>query len=223
MASGVPTLARPTARDVHVWRIELLRDADRYVAWLSPTEHRRLERLDGTPRERFAVSHGAMRQILGAYLGCRPVDVPVEAPYGQRPRLAGLQLSLAHCDRLALLAVAVTPVGVDVEATADAATDDLLALAEATLTPAEMRRLLATPPDERARVWLRSWVRKEAVVKAAGEGFRDRSPVDLDVSAYRVGGLILTDLDVGVGHMAAAAITPPAVRIAVRDWIAESS
>ena len=219
MASGVPTLPRPTARDVHVWRIELVRDADRYVASLSSAEQRRLERLAGAPRERFAVSHGAMRQILGAYLGCRPIDVPLDAPSGEPPRVTGLELSLTHCDQLALLAVALTRVGVDAEDTGRVADEEIAALAEATLTPAEMERLLEAPSDERARVWLRSWVRKEAVLKASGEGFRDRDPSEVDVSADRVGGLVLVDLDVGRDHVAAAALTPPAGRVRLSDWI----
>src|SRR2546425_11090603 len=114
MASDIPRVARPTARDVHVWRIELLGDANRHVASLSPREHTRLERLRGERQERFAISHGAMRQVLGAYLGCAPADVPLESADGQPPTMAGLELSLTHGGQLARLAVGMTPGGVDV-------------------------------------------------------------------------------------------------------------
>ncbi len=151
VASNAPTVARPAARDVHVWRIELL----------------------------------------------------------------------AHCEQLALFAVAVTPVGVDVEATNRVA-DDLRELAEATLSPAELRQFLTTPPQDQARTWLRSWVRKEAVLKARREGLDRRSLRELDVSADRVEELTLVDLDLGPSHVAAAALTPPAARITLRDWTDDS-
>ncbi len=212
-------MARPTARDVHVWRIELLGGAERYVASLSPGEHIRLERLRGEQRDRFAISHGSMRQVLGAYLGCAPADVPLESPSGQPPSIVGLELSLTHCVRPALFAVALTPVGVDVEATRHVESGDLAELAEATLAPAELRQFLTTPSEDRTRAWLRSWVRKEAVLKARGEGLGDRSLCELDVTSDRVDGLTLVDLELGPDHLAAAAITPPAVRITLEDWI----
>src|SRR5215211_4034304 len=110
MSSSTRTMARPTARDVHVWRIEVAGDAEQHVASLSAAERSRLARLRGEQRDRFAISHGAIRQVLGAYLACPAADVPLESPAGQPPTVAGLELSLAHCDDVALLAVAVTPV-----------------------------------------------------------------------------------------------------------------
>ncbi len=221
VASNAPTVARPAARDVHVWRIELLGDAEAYVASLSPAERLRLERLRGEQRDRFAISHGAIRRVLGAYLECSARDVPLESPSGRPPRVPGLELSLTHCEQLALFAVAVTPVGVDVEATNRVA-DDLRELAEATLSPAELRQFLTTPPQDQARTWLRSWVRKEAVLKARREGLDRRSLRELDVSADRVEELTLVDLDLGPSHVAAAALTPPAARITLRDWTDDS-
>lgn len=205
-----------------MWRIELLGEPEGYVASLSPGERVRLERLHGKQRDRFAISHGAIRRVLGAYLGCAARDVPLESLSGQPPRVPALELSLTHCDELALLAVAVTPVGVDVEATDRVASDDLRELAEETLSPSELRQFLMMPFEDQPRAWLRSWVRKEAVLKARREGLDRRSLRELDVSAERVDVLKLVDLDVGPGHLAAAALTPPAARVVVRDWMDES-
>src|SRR5690349_14278544 len=120
-----PTLGLPGPTDVHLWRIPLSADVDRLVASLSSAELERLARCQGNRRARFAISHGAMRQVLGRYLQCAPAAVPLIAEYGTAPSVPGLCLSLAHCDRLALLAVSDTPVGVDVEAIDDADDDDL--------------------------------------------------------------------------------------------------
>jgi len=205
-----------------VWRIELIGDADRYVGSLSPGERARHARLDGAPRDRFAISHGAMRQVLGTYLTRAARDVPLESLSGRPPSVPGLDLSLTHCDELALLAVALDRVGVDIEATNDIEPGELRELADATLSPPELTQLLMTPPNEQARAWLRFWVRKEAVLKARGEGVGDRPLNHVDVSADRVADLTLVDVDVGPGHLAAAAMTPPATRVVLRDWIDRS-
>jgi len=204
---------------VHVWRISLCGSADRHVRSLSPVERARLERRTGAHRARFAISHGATREVLGAYLDCAPAEVPLESRADHPPRVGGLELSLAHCDRLALLAVALTPVGVDLEEAGRVAREEVRELAAATLTPAELRRLLMTPCDRRGAAWLRFWVRKEALLKAQGRGFGDRLPSEVDVSAERVHGLTLVDLDVGADHVAAAALTLPAADVTLHEWI----
>jgi len=214
-----PTLARPTARDIHVWRIELRGDPERHVASLSAEERGRHSRLRDERRDQFAISHGAVRQVLGAYLGRDARDVPLDAASGRPPSVRGLGLSLTHCDELALLAIALGPVGVDVEALNRLEPGELPELADTTLSPAELTQFLQTPSQHQARAWLRSWVRKEALLKACGEGIGDRPLRGLDVSADQVDGLTLIDLDVGPNHLAAAAITPPAERIVFRDWI----
>ncbi len=217
-----PTLARPTARDVHVWRVELRGDSDRYVASLSAAERVRHARLRHERRDQFAISHGAVRQVLGAYLGRDARDVPLDAASGRPPSVPGLELSLTHCDELALLAVAVGPVGVDIEALNRVEPRDLRELADTTLSAAELTQFLLTPADQQVRAWLRSWVRKEAVLKSRGVGIGGRPPRELDVSLDRVDEVTIVDIDIGPAHVGAAAITPPAERIVLRDWIDRS-
>ena len=219
MTCDGPTMARPAALEAHVWRIALQGDAAPHVASLSPDEKARWEVLRSERRDRFAICHGAMRQVLGSYLGCTSADVPLTARSGQPPRVVGLELSLAHCDDLALFAVALTPIGVDVEAIDHVAVDELSELAGSTLAPAELNRLLATPSADRARSWLRSWVRKEAVLKARGEGLGDRALRELDVSADRLDELVLVDLELESSYVAAVAITPPAATVTLKEWI----
>jgi 4'-phosphopantetheinyl transferase len=211
------------ARDVHVWRIALGGDPIRHIASLSPIELVRLERHRGERRARFAISHGAAREVLAGYLGCDPAKVPLDCGYGRPPAVPGLELSLSHTDGLALLAVGRAPVGVDVEASSDAEDDDLQQLADATLAPAELRAFERAAPENRASFWLRSWVRKEAALKATGDGLGDRAPCELDVSGARIGELELLDLDMGPDHLAALAGTPPIMRVRVQEWVDESS
>lgn len=222
MASDIAAIPFLGASDVHVWRIELFGDADRYVALLSAQEHTRLKRLRAERQEAFAISHGAMREVLGAYLGCAPVDVPLSSPYGQPPGLAGLELSLTHCDDLALLAVSLMPVGVDVEMTTHVPAAELAKLAKQTLTAAELRQFQRAPAGDQLAMWLRSWVRKEAVLKALRRGLGDQPLCRLDVSGDDVEGLTLLDLDLGASHLAAVAIRHCAPRVTITDWIRRS-
>lgn len=205
-----------------MWRIALDGDGDHHVASLSAAERARLERRRGRQRDRFAISHGAMRQLASRYLGSDAADVPMEARYGHQPRVEGLELSLTHCDDLALCAVALGPVGVDVEATADADDDDLDLMAEATLAPAELRIFRDAADEERAHWWLRFWVRKEAVLKARGLGLGDHALCELDVSGERTGELAIVDLDIGPGHVAALAVSPRTCRVTTGEWVDES-
>jgi 4'-phosphopantetheinyl transferase len=110
-----------------------------------------------------------LRQVAGEHLGLDPRDVLVErhcavcgGPHG-KPGVAGLELSLSHCAGTVVVAVcADAPVGVDVEAVRGR--PDLDRGVRAACTAGE----LAGVRDERDL--LRLWTRKEAVVKATGEG-----------------------------------------------------
>jgi 4'-phosphopantetheinyl transferase len=217
-----PALALPGSSDIHLWRIALSADVARLVPSLSAAELVRLARCQGDRRPRFVTSHGAMRQVLARYLQCAPADVPLIAEYGHAPTVPGLSLSLAHCDDVALLAVSGTSVGVDIEPADAGVDDDLSELAEATLARAELERFHETPVWERPRSWVRLWVRKEAVLKARGEGLTDRTLCDLDVSEDGVDELTVADVDVGAGHVAAAASAARNPQIRMEEWIDES-
>ena len=201
-----------------MWCVDLRGDAGAHLAVLSTEERARLDRLRGAARRRFAISHAAMRRALAMYLGRPPDDVPLAAPYGEPPRTPGLHLSLAHGEQLGLLAVAPAPVGVDLEELSRVQADELAELAETTLTLREKAAFERTSPPDRARAWLRWWVRKEAVLKGRGLGLSDRLPTEVDVSGDRFEGLALIDLDVGAGHVAALAGAPPLERIRVMTW-----
>lgn len=112
----------------------------------------------------------------------------VERTGGRAPRVhgadPGLHLSVAHAgDHVAVAIGACGPVGVDVEPRTAAV--DAAALAAA-LTPAERRALGDLPRARRPATLLRQWVRKEAVLKAAGVGLAvDPAVLDVTVAGRR--------------------------------------
>lgn len=127
-------------------------------------------------RDRFTVGCATSRLVLGRLLGLAPADVPLRRdcarcgrPHG-RPRLPGdeLHLSVSHSgDWVAVAVTDLGPVGVDVERHAPTAE-----LAETVLSPAEAAVLARLPEPERATALIEYWVRKEAVLKATGDGLR---------------------------------------------------
>jgi 4'-phosphopantetheinyl transferase len=123
---------------------------------LSPDERTRAARLRfERDRRRFVVARGVLRALLGRYLEIPAGSVRfVYNPFGKpalAPELGGLKFNLSHSADLALIAVAEdAEVGVDVE-------------------------LIREDPDwveiaGSAQAFFSDWTKKEAYVKARGEG-----------------------------------------------------
>jgi 4'-phosphopantetheinyl transferase len=91
---------------------------------------------------------------------------------GEKPRLrdAGdLRFNMSHAEDLCLVAVARgREVGVDLEAVRPLG--DLAVLAETCFSPMELEALLAVPESGRVHAFYSGWTRKEAVLKALGDG-----------------------------------------------------
>lgn len=126
-------------------------------------------------RRRFTVSRALLRIVLSSYRRCEPRLLRFR--YGPRgkPALdsaqhdAPLDFNLAHSQDLVLIAVAEgRTLGVDVEFIRPI--DDLEGMAEQVCSLAELRQLGEMPQAQRHEMFLRCWTRKEACVKALGEG-----------------------------------------------------
>jgi 4'-phosphopantetheinyl transferase len=168
------------AHDVHVWRVPLDDDAraDSYWSLLSDEERRRASRfVRDVHRRRFVAAHGALRSILASYVDAEPGALDfVNGEHG-KPALRGVtgrhsvEFNLSHSDDLALVAVArARPVGVDLERWSDGV--EHLELAERFFSPGERKalRALAHAPDLVAAGFFAAWTRKEAYLKATGQG-----------------------------------------------------
>lgn len=161
--------------EVHVWAAELDRpDAELGALWetLSADERERAERFRfERDRRRFIAARGTLRALLSLYLPARPETfLFTHNAYG-KPALSdgALSFNVSHSHTLALVALTQAgPLGVDVEqARADFAT---LSIAEQFFSPAEVAALRALPEAERVEAFFNCWTRKEAFVKALGEG-----------------------------------------------------
>jgi 4'-phosphopantetheinyl transferase len=151
----------------------------------------------------------ALREILAAYLEASPDGIRVVTGEHGKPELAdgALRFNLSHSGDLALVAVArERDVGVDVERID--ARRDALALAERALDADGAAAVQAATVADRAAVFHRGWVRREAVAKCAGTGLATPPP-----DAPRQ----VIDLDVGDAYAAAVAVAGAApVRVELR-------
>jgi 4'-phosphopantetheinyl transferase len=200
--------------------VPLDRDAnDDAYAVLSRPEHRRLRLRSGPSALRFARAHAGLRRVLATYLNSTPHAVRLHTSYGEPPRLRGARLavSLTHSGELALVAVARTAVGIDIESLGHAASeaDELEWMAALTLSDAELAAFYASPTHERAVRWLQSWTRKEAWLKAHSRGIGTQPPARIDVSTDLVQQHALVDLVPATGYVAAVALAHPSVLV---DW-----
>jgi 4'-phosphopantetheinyl transferase len=123
-------------------------------------------------RERFVVSRGVLRVLLGCYLSRHPgsLDFGYNA-YG-KPHLAGdfgIRFSTSHSHGLVLFAFARDrDVGVDIERVrADLGLEEIAAR---WFSPREIATLHSPGNGLREEAFFACWTRKEALAKAEGKG-----------------------------------------------------
>lgn len=177
-AGGVPL----GPRELHIWAVPLHGDPEPYAALLSKAEVQRLERFRfADHRRRYQIGHGALRAILGGYLGKDPRDLEfAQGPRG-KPYLAeaGPFFNLSHSGKLALIGVSAVELGLDCEKVRHL--ESLGEIARKHFSEAEFAALDALQGDARELAFYRCWTRKEAYIKALGEGLS--MPLDsFDVS-----------------------------------------
>jgi 4'-phosphopantetheinyl transferase len=167
------------AQDVHIWLADLDLQGSDTTQWmdsLAPDEQARAARFYfERDRRRFVVGRAVLRSILGRYLGIGPSRLAFSyGPHG-KPMLAGccgdaaLRFNLSHSHGLALVAVTrSSEVGVDLERIRPLA--DMQQIAERCFSSQESAMLQSLPSDRRSEGFFSCWTRKEAFLKALGDG-----------------------------------------------------
>jgi 4'-phosphopantetheinyl transferase len=184
MASGFSwrrpprSLALPQ-NEVHVWCASLDLDPvdlEDLRATLTSDERARAARFHfPKDQQHFVTARGTLRMILARYLDRAPAQLEFcYGPFG-KPELApsldaaGIRFNLSHSQGLALYAVTRHyEIGVDLEGVrANFAWEEI---ASRYFAPQEVEALRLVPAPSRAGAYLNCWTRKEAFVKARGEG-----------------------------------------------------
>ena len=165
--------------EVHVWRAGLAWSSDcmrRLTDTLSPDEQEKADHFHfDIDRRRQIVARGLLRRLLARVLRTTADRLRFDYSATGKPRLAGdpaeakLEFNVSHSGGLVLIAVTVgRAVGIDVERIrADMAVDRIAA---EFFSPRECAALAALPPHLQCDGFFACWTRKEAYIKARGDG-----------------------------------------------------
>ena len=165
--------------EFHVWRASLDQPASRIqrlAQLLTLDERERAERFNfALHRRRFIVGRGILRMILSGYLDIAPERLRFCCgPFG-KPFLAdaagrnSLRFNLSHSHNLALCAVTrLGEIGVDLEFMRPVI--DMAQIAERNFSSTERAVLHRLPIEQKQQAFFNCWTRKEAYLKARGEG-----------------------------------------------------
>lgn len=191
-------------------------------AVLSPDEIDRAARFRVEhARRSYIATRLALRFLLARYLGEAPHAIRFQYGSKGKPELAapaGIHFNVSHSGGFAVLAFSWDgEIGVDVERIHPM--EDMLDIAERFFSAEEAADLRSLPACERVDAFFRCWTRKEAYVKAVGDGLfipldsfrvtlRRGEPAEFihfrnDAAAARR--WTLMNLNVGKGYLAALA------------------
>jgi 4'-phosphopantetheinyl transferase len=163
--------------DVHLWLAHLPSipsQMSRLEECLSAEERERALRFrQAADRDRYIVAHGVLRLLLAHYLDADPARLRFRENAFGKPYLdesiTSCRFNLSHSGDFVLIGVTrVGEIGVDVETVRPRFAT--LEVAERFFAPAEVTVLRSLPQSEQATAFFRCWTRKEAFIKARGEG-----------------------------------------------------
>src|SRR6202035_1225897 len=161
--------------EVQVWVASLDVTDERYdtLARVLPSEEKdRAASLTPIAARRFVVARGILRTLLSGFTGAPAEKLRFRYGNSGKPSLVDrdhIHFNITHSADLGLFAFAPDrPVGVDVEN--ERPVRRLLDVAQRFMSDDELRSLVNTAPEERDAAFLRSWVVREARLKAEGKG-----------------------------------------------------
>jgi len=165
--------------EVHVWRASSELLSSRVQALQQDLSEEELERAERFHFQRhqshFIAARGLLRTILGRYLKTEPRRLRFRYGPKGKPELAGdtssraLRFNVSHSHGLALYAVTDDrQIGVDVERIRPDVAGEKIA--ERFFCPREAATLRQLPAEVRQEAFYTCWTRKEAYLKAIGEG-----------------------------------------------------
>ena len=170
--SAVPRLDR---HQVHIWTLplEATNSAHSLRDLLSPDELERAARFRfDKHRDQYLLTRGTLRSLLGNYLGTAPREIAFEYSKYEKPSLKqghDLAFNLSHTEGMAIFGFTRGHrIGVDIERLrSDFRADEI---AERFFSASERAALREIAEERRHEFFFRIWTRKEAYIKALGEG-----------------------------------------------------
>jgi 4'-phosphopantetheinyl transferase len=230
--------------DVHVWFSlfdDLTPHFDSLFATLAADEIEKARRFRfRTDRDKYVLGRGFLRQVLSRSSGVHPAKLQFRYGVCGKPALVGesgeveITFNLSHSHRAVICVVARgRQVGVDLEYLRPDIDDQ--ELAERFFSPRDAAVLAQLPLGDRRTAFLTCWTRKEAYIKAKGDGLSldlrsfdvldssdDRAPrLQVESDPGEAARWMLADLQVPAGYVAALAVEGSAERLTCRHRFRE--
>lgn len=120
----------------------------------------------------YVITHGVLRLLLARFLDRDPADISFDYGVHGKPVVSKndqLHFNLTHSERMAAIAVTTgCALGIDLEHLRPI--PDIEEIAGRYFCSEEAAEILPLAPGEREQAFFRCWTRKEAYIKAIGEG-----------------------------------------------------
>ena len=222
-----------SAHDVDIWRLDCSRHRDAgcpFDSTLDPRERDRL-RMMRSPGARlhFAAGRWLARRVLARRLGCGETEVEFTVGAHGRPSLTAgeVDFNLSHAGSCVAFALSTARVGIDVEAAGRVM--NWRSVARRFFSAVETAAIEACAEEERRMAFFRTWVRKEAFVKALGTGvatglgrFDVSTGTEAALLAVRLEGVealgwSIFDFEPGTGYLGAVAVRTARAQMRVHD------
>ncbi len=163
---------QPTAVTIEVVHFDLNDSShDQFLSGLSADERARASRYKfDRDRIRYTRGRGVLRDILAKRVGIAADEIALGYGPKDKPFLANghLHFNVAHSENVAVVAISHRELGIDVELLREGFADDTIA--ERFFAPTEVQQLRALPVSDQEPAFFRCWTRKEAYLKAIGDG-----------------------------------------------------
>jgi 4'-phosphopantetheinyl transferase len=171
------TITQLPEDEAHVWQVALNMPSERVdelQQLLTDDEQQRADRFYfERDRRAFIIGRGLLRTILGHYLDANSTQIAFQYNRHGKPSLAAngeaLHFNVSHSGDIALLAfVRGRGIGVDVEYMRPEL--DFEKVAARVFSTEELAALRKAPAERRREAFFNGWTRKEAYIKAHGQG-----------------------------------------------------
>jgi len=195
----------PAEDEVQLWRVDLEAVRAEEARWqevLSSDERNRAARFHFPhDRQRFVASRAWLRTILAGFLEIDARDLRFSYSKKDKPFVgpahadSGITFNMSHSGGIALYAFARRrEIGVDVEQIRS--NFDIEPIARRFFSVLEQQQLAALPEESRVDAFFRCWTRKEAYIKAVGDGLSlPLSQFDVSLESWGTNALLATRPD----------------------------
>ncbi|MCD6318668.1 4'-phosphopantetheinyl transferase superfamily protein [Candidatus Aerophobetes bacterium] len=173
-----------THTEVHIWCASLNQSSiqiNKFLCTLSPEEQAKTNRFYSIKnKNQFIITHGLLRDILSRYLDLLPEQIRFFYSSCGKPYIANelsrnkFRFNISHSHEIVIYALAWRrEVGIDIEYIRSNIA--YKRIAQYFFSPEELAKLQSLPLEKQNEAFFYFWTRKEAYLKARGEGIFKRS------------------------------------------------